>query len=283
LVDSSRRLPDGTTTDLSDGQREHVALRLRGWDEQVIRARIARCNRTLRVNVTDGFGEAAVGRFVTIRYLLDPLGFETKSLQGPEQVVPDSGMVEFTGVPTSDVAEVLLEVNGTVDLVSFDPASPAIVEHTLSLAPTIGRRAPDVTLTGAADGHPFRLSSLRGRVVLLEFWATWCGPCQPAMTRTNEMAGRRSDRGDRVAVVGVSTDDALDKVAGHVKKRNWNASLQTWGGPHVNGGSPVSRAFGIRGIPHAFLIDGGGTLRWAGHPDDVDLEKEIDRLVREAR
>lgn len=275
----------GRTGDFLGSAREHDALRLRDWDEpslRAMRARIAECDRTLRVTVTDGLGEPAVGRFVRMNYLLERMGFQSRSLEGSEQVVPESGVVEFTDVPTSDVAGILLEVNGVTDAIVLDPGSPPIVEHMLSLAPMIGRRAPNIALTRTADGHPFRLSSLRGRVVLLQLWATSSDSSQVAMTRTDEMAARRSEWGDRVAVVGVSSDDDLDEVTGSVREHHWNASLQAWGGPHYNGGSTVERALGVRRIPHAILIDGRGTLRWVGHPDEIDLEKEIERLVTEA-
>lgn len=273
------RHSDGAKIALAPGQHETMSAHLRGWDEGHIRDTIARHGRTLRITVLDADGNPAVGRCVAMTYMLDPLGFRMRSMKGPEQFVGETGIVKFPQAPTSDVATILLDVAGTSDIVSLDPNAPPVVEHTVSLAPVIARPVPDITLTKVDNGHPFGLSNLRGRVVLLEFWATWCGPCQPAMTHTDEMAKRRTDWTDRVMVVGVSTDDDLDKVQAHVAKRGWNAALQAWSGPHVNGGSSASRAFGVKGIPAAFLIDGDGTLRWAGHPGDVDLEAEIDRLV----
>lgn len=275
----------GRTVDSVGGAPGHAAPRLHDWDEpslRAMRARLVESDRTLRVTVTDGLGEPAMGRFVRMNFMLEREGFPTRLLDGSEQVVPESGVVEFVGVPTSDAAGILLEVNGVLDTLSLDPKSPTLVEHTLSLAPMVGRRVPNIALTRTADGHPFRLSSLRGRVVLLQLWATSSVPSQVAMTRTDEMAARRAEWGDRVAIVGVSSDDDLDEVAGSVRNHRWSTSLQAWGGPHYNGGSTMERALGVRRIPHAILIDERGTLRWAGDPDEVDLEKEIDRLVAEA-
>lgn len=130
-----------------------------------------------------------------------------------------------------------------------------------------GDAAPDIELADIKSGQMRRLSSLRGRVVLLEFWASWCGPCQPAMQELNKLAKEhRDDWGERVSFVALSIDDSREIAANHVEQRGWNAVDQCWTG-EANQGSRAKAAasFVIGGVPTSFLIDQSGKVVWRGH------------------
>ena len=143
-----------------------------------------------------------------------------------------------------------------------------------------GDEVPDIELTDLADGRVFRLSDLRGQIVYLDFWATWCGPCQGPMHELNDLARRRADdwRG-RVSLIGVSIDDTTEVVVRHLEKNGWSAARQAW--CHAVSGStgrPAAaqvKAFQVTGYPTAFLISGDGKLIWTGHPSP-SIEKTIE-------
>src|SRR5689334_13807891 len=70
----------------------------------------------------------------------------------------------------------------------------------------VGRAVPDMQLAGLVGGKGVRLSELRGKVVLLDIWASWCAPCKQELPMLDEMAGRLRSKG--VEIVAVSVDDS---------------------------------------------------------------------------
>jgi cytochrome c-type biogenesis protein len=102
------------------------------------------------------------------------------------------------------------------------------------------------------DGQGFQLDDLRGRVVLLNFWATWCIPCRSEIPELNEMHRDLESRG--LAVVGVSTYDGADEVREFWKdiKQNYTVLL---------GDSRVESEFAVSGLPTTFILDRQGRIR----------------------
>ncbi len=155
-------------------------------------------------------------------------------------------------------------------------------EFEFTLAPRVGERAPDVTLVDAQTGTPLSLRSLRGKVVYLEFWATWCGPCKTPMAKLNTATKkRRGDWGDRVEVLAVSIDDSKDIPCSYAKRRGWTHVRHFWTGASDSKGfeRPAAKKFGVNGVPTAFLIDPAGKIIWRGHPRDHNCETQIDGLL----
>ncbi|MBL7186758.1 MAG: TlpA family protein disulfide reductase [Phycisphaerae bacterium] len=151
-----------------------------------------------------------------------------------------------------------------------------------TLAPRVGDRAPDVTLVGAKTSRPLSLRSLQGKVIYLEFWATWCGPCKTPMAKLNRATKkRRGDWGDRVEVLAVSIDDSKDVVYSYAKRRGWTHVRHFWTGASGRRAfeSPAAEKFGVNGVPTAILIDPQGAIIWRGHPKDHNCETQIDELL----
>ncbi len=116
---------------------------------------------------------------------------------------------------------------------------------------SVGEVVPDWTLSDY-QGREHKLSQLRGRVVLLDFWATWCGPCKQAMPELQKLHERFESRG--LTVVGISQhENAKGDPAGYFQKMKY-----TYLGL-VKGEQPAE-AYGVSGIPHLFLIDREGKL-----------------------
>lgn len=139
-------------------------------------------------------------------------------------------------------------------------------------APTQQLPAPDFTLP-QLDGHDLRLSSYRGKVVLLDFWATWCDPCREEIPHFVDLQQRYGDRG--LQIIGVSMDDSPDPVRPFYQQFHMNY-------PVVMGTAQTGAMYGgILGLPIAFLITRDGhiyTKHIGATPAEV-FEKEIKSLL----
>ena len=137
-----------------------------------------------------------------------------------------------------------------------------------------GTEAPDMYIGRSKEGKPMRLSELRGRHVLLYFWASWCGPCRWAIPKVEQLYKRYG--ADRLAVVSVS----LDK-----KREDWEKALKQenmpWTQLGVDGNDmlvTVSRAYHITRIPRLLLIAPVGRVVFSGH--DVNaLRLTVEKLL----
>jgi peroxiredoxin len=149
-------------------------------------------------------------------------------------------------------------------------ASPA-AEATAEVTAVVGRFAPAVHLEWL-DGSPATgLESLRGRVVLLGFWRTWCGPCRQQVDHLNELHERFE--ADGLVTIGVSNEPAelLRTAASELDVRYALARTE---------GAQAEGPYGIRSVPRAFLIDRSGVLVWAGHPATLETERLRSLLLR---
>ncbi len=130
------------------------------------------------------------------------------------------------------------------------------VEHRKALK--VGDPAPELVST-LLDGSPIRLSDYRGRVVLLDFWATWCGPCIAELPNVKRVYQKYHDRG--LEILGISLDSDRKALADFVKKEGLTY-------PQVFDGkawqTEIAKAYGVWSIPSVFLIDREGILRATG-------------------
>jgi len=141
--------------------------------------------------------------------------------------------------------------------------------------PTSSERhpAPDFRLA-QLDGQPLQLSSYRGKVVLLDFWATWCVPCKEEIPHLVEFQQKYGDRG--LQVIGISMDDAPDPVRTFAQQFHMNY-------PVVMGNAKVGEIYGgVLGLPIAFVIGRNGLIysKKIGSVDMAVLEREIQNLLQ---
>lgn len=142
----------------------------------------------------------------------------------------------------------------------------------------LGTPAPDIVLVELATGEPVRLSAWRGKVVVLEWWATWCGPCQPAMTALEALPAAHPEWKDRVETIAVSIDAEAKPARDHAAKRGWTKTTHVWAGPGETNAA-AARSFRVNGVPQLYIIDANGRIVAAGHPSSLPVAA----LVRKAR
>jgi len=133
--------------------------------------------------------------------------------------------------------------------------------------------APDVDLK-TTDGKPLKLSELRGQVVLLNFWATWCVPCRSEIPGLNEMQRGLAARGLRV--VGVTTSDSADLVREYQKdvRQDYTVAL---------GDDGVAAKYAVGVLPTTFVIDREGRIRQKiiGEKSRAEFEALVGPLLDE--
>ena len=137
----------------------------------------------------------------------------------------------------------------------------------------VGKPAPDFSVPDV-DGKTIALADFKGKYVLLDFWASWCGPCKPQIPFLKAASEKFRDK--NLVVVGVSLDSKKESWLKAIEKHglNWiNASnLKGWS-------EPVARAYGASAIPFNVLIGPDGTILAMGLYDDA-IDKKLSELVK---
>jgi thiol-disulfide isomerase/thioredoxin len=137
------------------------------------------------------------------------------------------------------------------------------------------RMAPAFAVT-TLDGQHISMDDLQGKVVLLDFWATWCGPCREALPHLRDVA--KKFQGQPLVVLSVSLDSDEEKWKKFVAENGMSWAQYRDGGFT----SPISKLFGVTAIPHTFTIDAEGVLQ-DEHIGDASIEGKLKKLLAQAR
>ena len=133
---------------------------------------------------------------------------------------------------------------------------------------------PPFSLT-TVDGKKISMDELQGKVVLMDFWATWCGPCREALPHIQQVAKKFKDEPLVILSVSLDTDEPAWKE--FIGKHE-----MTW--PQYRDGGftgPIAKMFGVRAIPHTFTIDADGVLQ-EEHIGDASIEGKLKKLIARA-
>jgi beta-lactamase regulating signal transducer with metallopeptidase domain/thiol-disulfide isomerase/thioredoxin len=270
---------------LKDGQIERIDFRSVPYDANAFRG-----TRKAVVRIRTPDGKPAKDRNVSVTRFDGHYGSQVVF----SGTVPGSGEIVLTDItdaklPASYSAFSPYQVSVDGErLGSFGFTKETGTEQfDFALAPGTGDMAPDVSLTSLTTGKETSLKSFRGKVVFLEFWATWCGPCQQPMSKLNALGAEQGDAWkDQVAIVPVSIDSEHARVRSHVREREWTGleHFLSGGADGADFESPAARAFVVSSVPQAFLIGRDGRILWRGHPldqtDGMDVKSRIEHALK---
>jgi thiol-disulfide isomerase/thioredoxin len=144
-------------------------------------------------------------------------------------------------------------------------ANPELATH---------KMAPAFTVV-ALDGTKFSLDAMGGRVVLIDFWATWCGPCKEELPHIQKIA--KEFVGQPLVIISVSWDSDADKWKDFIAKNG-----MTWV-QFRDADRRLSTAFGVDAIPHYFTIDSDGVLTAEMLGSGSDVEGKLKKLIARAK
>lgn len=152
-------------------------------------------------------------------------------------------------------------------------ANPALAAQTTASMPEVGHAAPNFSRVDLSH-KKIELTSYRGKVVLLNFWATWCGSCLTEMPTFIEW--QKQYGSEKFQVIGISMDDAAPEVIATVSKLKPNY-------PILLGDEHLGTAYGgVLGLPITFLIDSAGKIhaRYGGAHDLALIKRDVENLLK---
>lgn len=140
-------------------------------------------------------------------------------------------------------------------------------------SPLIGRPAPTFTLRAVGTGQPLSLEQLRGKPVVINFWATWCMPCyqeHPVLVQNARMLG------DNVQFVGVVFNDTEDKIQQFLNARG--SAYPTV----IDEAGKTAIAYGVGGVPETFFVDKTGNIvaKYEGPMDGDTLQSYVAKVTQ---
>lgn len=140
----------------------------------------------------------------------------------------------------------------------------------------LGDPAPALQIAEWVKGGPVDLAAGKGKkVFVVKFWATWCPPCRTSIPHLTEL--QKKFKGKDVVFVGIS-DEKLAVVKPFVEKQGDKMEYVVAIDKDRKTSAGYMQAFGVNGIPHAFVVDKEGRIVWQGHPM-ADLEQTIQQVL----
>jgi thiol-disulfide isomerase/thioredoxin len=197
-----------------------------------------------------------------------------------------AGQLEDPGQTRSDFESVYLDryksKKGLEEMLAQARTRAAVQQQkadSADAASVVGRPAPDFTLS-ALDGTIYKLSEQRGRVIVLDFWATWCQPCKMSLPLVDKANLSLTDRQVVFYAVNLEGDDKKEQVSYFWKQKGYSFTVLL-GGMMGNG---IDKVYQVTGIPTTYVIDKEGIIRFRhiGYRENLDqmLKDEVESLLR---
>ena len=209
-----------------------------------------------------------------------------KEVKHVESLVPLSPILKIPSHADVTTLYPIADFHPQIDPKLFAFTPPADAKQVASMEPNlqgatmppaatvVGKLLPDVSLTGT-DGKETKLSSFRGRPLLIDVWATWCGPCLAWMPSLGRL--EKEMRGNGLQVVSIDRDEVPQTATHYLSLHGFQ-----WPNFHDKEGK-LGKALGEAAIPLTLLVDAQGRIAYAGigGEDEAGLRKAIAGLVSE--
>lgn len=151
-----------------------------------------------------------------------------------------------------------------------------LAESSLAETPARAETAPLFTLPGL-DGSTHSLKDLKGSIVYLDFWASWCGPCKLSFPAMNTLQDEYADRG--LKVLAISVDENEKDIRKFLRRTNAEFTVL------VDSAGDVANTYNLPSMPTSYLIDRDGVIQYRHigfRPGDIDeLRKVIEEVINE--
>ena len=177
---------------------------------------------------------------------------------GAVQELTNQGKVEKTG-----------PFEGWAFVAASEPVLPTTEEGEGSSLK--GQAAPGFDLELVSGGR-FKMEEMKGKVVVLDFWASWCGPCLKAMPEVMEVM--KALPKEKVRLVGVNQGQAKAEVKTFLEARMWDLEVA------LDLDQKVGGLFGVKGIPHTVVVGPDGKVAWVSTGYSATMAKELSEVVR---
>ena len=214
--------------------------------------------KTLRL--TPEIGE----RITTL--LVDPHTYLLRQAKHEYPADPDDPAAQSR---TITVDYTTVQINASINSSRFAWTPPAGAENIVPPQATLNRPAPDFTLADL-DGNQVQLSSLRGNVVVLDFWATWCGPCQLSLPMLQQVAQDMSS--PKLRVFAINRQENLDTLREFARRTNLSLPVL------LDPKSDAARKYRVSGIPQTVVIGKDGVVKFI----TVGIAPENERRLRQS-
>jgi len=185
-----------------------------------------------------------------------------------------AGTTARRGIELRRLGRGYLIMAALVPLIMLGVLGALLLRGQIASPTAVGRVAPDFVLTDL-DGNPIRLAELRGRPVVLNFWASWCGPCVEEFPLLREAASRTSS--EDLVIIGIVYQDRSEAAREFMARNGatWDAAMDP--------GERVAHAYGILGPPETFFIGRDGTIvaRQLGQFSAGSLDEKLAAIIEE--
>ncbi|MCH8241018.1 MAG: redoxin domain-containing protein [Planctomycetes bacterium] len=139
----------------------------------------------------------------------------------------------------------------------------------------LGTKAPNFKFARLGDAEETDLSQLAGRIVVVEFWASWCGPCIKALDELESLQAQHPEWTGQVEFLAVSVDERKEDAVTVFNRKHWSKFSTVWAGPDVQ------RLYRISGLPTVFVIDREGNV--AAVDNFLDVPAAVKSLLQRSK